>query len=787
MTAALDRMLARAGKTKADLCGRKAGQTTTGRIFRRKGVAKTEGFERVRKIPRRRWQDDPDLEAMRLELTEWLALPLRPECQRKCGHETQQKDCEQCIEAAAACACRGEGFMEFRPVQAAALQEMHDYGGLFAPVRVGAGKTLISYTAGVVMGAARPLLLVPAKLARKTGREFAELRRHWLGHPRLEVMAYELLSRDRGGHELERINPDLIICDEGHKAKNREAGVTRKLRRWFRERPETRLCAMSGTITTRSILEYEHLLRWCLPNHAPLPTNWGELQDWADAIDEKVDPLRRLNPGALLEFCSDEEILEAAFGGENATAAARKAYRRRLTETPGVVATEEGHLGCSIQITALNVDLSPASAAAFRMLRRDWQTPDGWEIMEAMEIWRHARELACGFYYTWWNQEGFNRCLDEMLKKDAGTIGSIERKILRDCVRTTERDTALVLAIGRLGSANRINSSGTSKLAMGSHPNNTNGFLPSMMAPATCAKRKGEQAESEAVVAATVSRLITITKQAKSGDYFAPPATERLEIWEMILKASKGLWTILSTAVNAARPPEEWLEPRKQWARFVREILRGNRRGIDTEDQVAKACRAGALDSDILDAWQAVRPTFEPNTVPVWIDDAMLRAAAGWLEEERGLCWVEHRAFGQRLADLANVPYFARNGCDASGLAIEDMPAGPCVLSIASNSEGRNLQDRWSKNLIVSCPPNGRIWEQLAGRTHREGQQADEVTFDVAMACIEQWKALQQALKDAQYIEHTTGQAQKLRYADLDLPSPDEVAARGQQNPMWEE
>lgn len=605
MTAALDRMLARAGKTQADLCGRKAGQTTTGRIFRRKGVAKTEAFDRVLKIPRRRWQDDPELEAMRLGLTAWLRAP--------------------------------GGTQELRLVQAAALQELHDYGGLFAPVRVGAGKTLISFLAGIVMGAVRPLLLVPAKLARKTGREFAELRRHWLGHPRLEVMAYELLSRDRGGAELERIDPDLIICDEVHKAKNKQAGCTRKLRRWFRERPGTRLCAMSGTITTRSILEYEHLLRWCLPNHAPLPTVWGELQDWADAIDEKVDPLRRLNPGALLELCTDEEILEAAFGGENATAAARKAYRRRLTETPGVVATEEGHVGCSIQITALNVDLSPASAAAFRTLRRDWQTPDGWEIMEAMEIWRHARELACGFFYRW-----------------------------------------------------------------------------------------------------------------------------------------------------DPRPPEEWLEARKQWARFVREILRGQRRGIDTEFQVAKACRSGDLDCEALDAWQTVRPTFEPNTVPVWVDDAMLKAAAGWLEEERGLCWVEHRAFGNRLADLAGVPYFAQGGCDASGFAIEDYPGGPCVLSIASNSEGRNLQDRWNKNLVVSCPPNGRIWEQLAGRTHREGQLADDVGFDVAMACIEQWKALQQALKDAQYIEHTTGQAQKLRYADLDLPSPDEVAARGQNDPMWE-
>lgn len=604
MSSVLEKMLARTGETREELRERR-GATQLGKIFRRRGVVKTKELERIAYLPRRRWQDDPELEQMRRDLTDWLRA--------------------------------NGGTQELRLVQAASLQELHDFGGLFGPQRVGAGKTLLSFLAAIVVGAMRPLLLIPSKLVRKTEREFAELARHWLRHPKLAVMSYELLSRDRGTHELIRIAPDLIIGDEVHRLKSKDAGCTRKVRWWMREKPATRFVAISGTITTRSIGEYEHILMWCLPGHPPVPRIWGEIQDWGDALDEKVPEQHRLAPGALLQFCNDDEILEAAFGGENATAAARKGYRRRLTETPGVVATEEGFLGASIQIHGFDVELGPNTAEAFRRLREDWQTPDGWDFSEAVDLWRHAREIACGFFYKW-----------------------------------------------------------------------------------------------------------------------DPPA------------------------------PKPWLEARKNWKRFAREMLKGHREGIDTEDQVAKACRAGRFDSGALDAWTAIRNTFKPNTVPVWIDDGMVRAAEKWLLEGSGLCWVEHQAFGQRLSEESGVPYFAAQGLSADGTFVEDFK-GPAIVSIDANKEGRNLQYTWSRNLIVSCPPNGGIWEQAMGRTHRDGQEADEVTFDVAFACREQWRAFAQAQADAKYIEHTTGQAQKLLYADVDVPTAEEVKARALIDAAWRE
>lgn len=587
MTTALSRMLIRKGKSMQDFCGRKAKGTRLGGVFRRHGVLATSELERIRWIPRRRWQDDPEI--LTREITAWLRQP--------------------------------EGKQVLWDAQAVALSELHDFGGVFCPIAVGMGKTLVSFLAPTVIDAKRPLLLVPAKLARKTRREFALLAAHWRVNPGLEIMSYELLSRDRGGRELERIAPDLIISDECHRLKNKSAGSVRKVVRWMKEHPDTRFAAMSGTITSRSLREYAHILAWCRPQHSPLPDNWGELQDWADALDANVDPLARLAPGALLSFCTVEEVEKSKATSVEATQSARAGFQRRLTETPGVVATDEKQLGTSLRITGEVVRLGAPAQAALKRLRDDWETPDGHPVTEAVDLWRHAREISCDFYYRW-----------------------------------------------------------------------------------------------------------------------DPPA------------------------------PADWMAARRAWAKFVREVLGRHRAGYDTEFQVARGCILGQVDDGgIYQAWVEIRSAFVPNTVPVWLGDTMLKYAAAWLKKNPGLCWTEHVAFAERLSERTGVTYFGPQGQDKRGRAIEETEPGPAIVSIAANSEGRNLQ-AWNQNLIVSLPGNGRILEQLIGRTHRPGQLADEVSVDIAFACTEHWGAFQAARRDAEYIQRTTGQPQKLLYADVDLP-----------------
>lgn len=215
------------------------------------------------------------------------------------------------------------------------------------------------------------------------------------------------------------------------------------------------------------------------------------------------------------------------------------------------------------------------------------------------------------------------------------------------------------------------------------------------------------------------------------------------------------------------RPPPAWLLPRREWAATCRHILESNRRDLDSELAVTQAVDAGHYPaaSGALTAWRAVRPTFEAHVRPVWLDTYAVEWCAKWLLEA-GICWTEQSAFARKLEEVSGVPYFGPQGRDARGRYVESMQGASIIASIKANSEGKNLQ-AWNRNLVSSCPSTGECWEQLLGRTHRFGQEADEVTCDLLLLSAEQERAWEQARSDARFQQQSTGQTQKLEYGDM--------------------
>lgn len=250
-----------------------------------------------------------------------------------------------------------------------------------------------------------------------------------------------------------------------------------------------------------------------------------------------------------------------------------------------------------------------------------------------------------------------------------------------------------------------------------------------------------------------------------------------VEVWQHAQEMALGLYYRWNP-----RPPEEWMNARREWNQFARATI-SRSRTYDSPLHVANACDAGDLDASALRKWRDVEPTFKPNVEAVWCDDSALHACAEWMRKP-GLVWTEHRFFAQRLAKHTGLPYFGAKGFAADGTYIEDCtPGTSAIASIDANREGKNLQGLWNRNLLV-CPPGNASWEeQTIARTHRPGQMADEVIVDVLLGCRENFDAIMHALEAAQAIQDTTGKVQKLLLADVTLPTVAEIDAI--RSPRW--
>lgn len=517
---------------------------------------------------------------------------------------------------------RAGGKMTLRPVQAMALAEIEQCRGALAPIPVGGGKTLITLLAPRVIGARRPLLVLPAGLIHKTQLAQSELMEDWCLPPNgIKMVSYETLGREGHADLLTQYAPDMMILDEAHRVKNPKAAVSRRVARYMAANQGTVFVALSGTLMKESLMDYGHLMAWALRAGAPVPLIRNELMEWAEAMDIGKDGPTR-EPGALLALGSSQAADPHTRAMQN--------FQERSRATPGVISYDAPPISARLIVRPVQVDLPEVVQGHFTRLRDDWETPDGWALTEAVQVWRHARELALGFHYVW-----------------------------------------------------------------------------------------------------------------------------------------------------DPRPPREWLEARSKWASFARKTLSSSRT-IDSEKQVVTAVLSGDIDDDgALREWIEIKPSFVVRPKMIWHDDTALDLCAAWAKEHPGIIWTEHTFFARALSKRTGITYYGQDGLSDAGAYIEHHPEGkPLIASQGSNSTGRNLQTRWSRNLITSVPASPLTWEQLIGRTHRPGQQKEEVHVEYLVACEEHLNAVATAIKKAVAIAATTGAPQKM--LDFDL-----TVGRAGVGPQW--
>jgi len=174
--------------------------------------------------------------------------------------------------------------MTLRPIQALMLAQAVAGGGLVALAGCGSGKTLTTLLLPLILEAERPLLLIPASMRSQFASDRLLYARHFHVAD-LEVLSYESLSAPKQIERLAELRPDLVICDEAHHLRNLKSARVRRLERYLIE-SGAKLCALSGTLVSRSIRDYAHVMNWCLGVWSPLPRSNDMIERFAEVIEE---------------------------------------------------------------------------------------------------------------------------------------------------------------------------------------------------------------------------------------------------------------------------------------------------------------------------------------------------------------------------------------------------------------------------------------------------------------------------------------------------------------------
>lgn len=582
-----------------------------------------------------------------------------------------------------------DGFTFFG-VQAAAVMSYDLYGGLFAPIGVGWGKTLVTLMIAARAhraGLAKSLLLVPpqvyAQLVRRDipwararvdlnipfnlmgGKNRAD--RKAMARSKKKgcyILPHSCLSTPDSSELLEWIDADVVIVDEAHALKNRESARTKRLMNWISLREDAgrpiQLCALSGTITNKSIRDYHHLISIALREHSPLPLQGTMAFQWSLVLDAEADPsdahlgaVTPLTQWARREFPA-EPIPPHVPGF-------RAAYRLRLTSAPGVVATGDAEIGCSLTIANQPVEETETRPGweALQKFIKDvdelWVTPSGDELDHAFQTWEYLVQLNGGFYYrlVWPTPE------------------QIQKR--RHCT-PEEADEFLFLA--------------------------------------------------------------------------------------------KQHHIALNDYHKALR---KWLRER-----FIP--------GLDTPMLVGAHFAlhgAGKPGADLYELWKKAKDLEFPgmpkrDSIPVRVCDFKIKAVLDWALNVDGgaLIWYDHDELGVWTTEVlkdAGIDALHCPAGDRFNVAITD-PANwdkKIVATYNAHGTGKNLQ-AIQRQLFIQFPRQADLAEQVLGRTHRNGQMADELVAELMLTSEFDKINFGAALNDALYLHQTVGTRQKLIYANYD-------------------
>jgi hypothetical protein len=211
-----------------------------------------------------------------------------------------------------------------------------------------------------------------------------------------------------------------------------------------------------------------------------------------------------------------------------------------------------------------------------------------------------------------------------------------------------------------------------------------------------------------------------------------------------------------------------WLGARGCYSKMLRdEIEFHSRHDYDSRGLIEQTMRQ-ALDmrgpESVLEkayvAWKEQEALIVPGSECVWLDSYMVDYVVDFVSKQKQpwLIWYQGIPFGDALAAKGLRVYGGNSNPE------QDPAHTSICLSMDAHTESINMQ-RFSRNLVLIPPGRGSKWEQLLGRTHRQGQNADVIEVRVMSGTIELDKLLDKARRDALYRQTSAGVPERLCFA----------------------
>lgn len=230
-------------------------------------------------------------------------------------------------------------------------------------------------------------------------------------------------------------------------------------------------------------------------------------------------------------------------------------------------------------------------------------------------------------------------------------------------------------------------------------------------------------------------------------------------------------------------PPEDWKDAKRALTQALRAARALRAAGLpDTQGAWLKALRTGrhnraplpthvdvTVDAStnprtvdlraVWAAWQSAATRHGTSTALAThfpgqersfhrVSPYLAEAAAAWAAGAPAILWTRSPEFGQWVANVVGCPYYG-TGEDGEGIRTERGDR-PCVASVQVHHRGKNLQ-AFHRNLVVQPFGSADVLEQLAGRTHRQGQtHAVEVALLTPTAYAD--KAVAAALRRSRFV-----------------------------------